>query len=734
MSIEMPKLGAIQERYKILAKLGSGGMADVFLAIQHGAENFKRLVVVKRINNPQLQRGNGIKMFLSEARTVANLNHPHIVKVFDFCQMGPDICIVMEYVDGENLDYLRRAVKKFEITIPLAIVCKLMIEACNALQHAHSAKTTEGRALELIHRDIGPHNLMLDCSGYLKVIDFGIAKSATANDLTSPGMIKGKFSYLAPDLFKHKDIDGRVDLYALGLVFYELVTLRQPFGFQADATIAEVMQRVLNDVVPHVSTVVPGLPKELDPILAKAIEKDRDRRYPSCSVLAADIQEFAEKICGIASAQDVEEWLRKHFKQRIARRREFERRALKKASQSEPENVGEGETSLAGDKTENISDVIPQPSSGMVYSVNGSTLMPAKRVNPYIFLILLFVLLSGGTILVHQLFFKDGTHKSVLDEKVNQNGISDNLFIKTEPPKAEILINGNVVGNTGHAGLSLRVEPGVEHSLTIRQEGYDEYMLAVVGESYGLRRIDAKLSPKAKPTEPEELTNIASTSTRKSSRKHRSKRKLRRRKKSKVASKAKQVDQHAAEKKELNSQQASNTEENQTTATAEKKPPAEEAKTDEPAPTAKGVKLASLGKPYEQPKDKIAAEAVKKENVAPPVEENPTPDKADTKVAKLIEPARPLYQMAKDMLKRRIKGEEPAYPRSALKRRKQGEIMVKLTINPDGSIKEHSFIKDDREFHSAVLKKIEDWRFKPHYVKGRPITTYSVFKFVFRLK
>ena len=727
MSVEMPELGTIQERYRILAKLGSGGMADVFLAIQQGAENFKRLVVVKRINSPVLQKNHGMKMFLSEARTVATLNHPHIVKVFDLCRMGKDICIVMEYVDGENLDYLRRAVKKLNTSIPLPIVCKLMIEACNALQHAHCAKTTEGKSLELIHRDVGPHNLMIDGSGYLKVIDFGIAKSATDTDLTSPGMIKGKFSYLAPDLFKHSELDGRVDLFALGLVFYELLTLRRPFSFRANTAIAEVMQRILNDAVPQVSTLVPDLPKELDPILAKSTEKDRDRRYPNCAAMAADIQEFADNFCGIASPQDIQAWLQQHFKDRISRRREFERRALKKASQPEPPSMAEEDgAALTNAATANISDVVPQPSqSAVVYSATGSSVMPAKRINPYAFLILLFVLMSGSTVLVHQLFFKDGTHKSMLDKQVNQNGISENLFIKTEPPNADVLINDTVVGNTGQAGLNLRVEPGQEHDLTIRQKGYDDYLLTVLGETYGQRRIEAKLSPKVEQKEPKAPTAVAQRSTKK-----RSKRRSRRRVVPAVASRLKQAKQSEQIKQDAEAKPVSQVEEKQESKALQKESLPTETDPKATHAEAGAKKLASLQNPVQAQNQKDQLE--KGNKTASQVGQPPKPQ--EQKVAKFIDTVRPHYQLAKVMRERRIVGEEPEYPRSALRRKQQGEVMVKLTLHPDGTVKEYRFLRDNQTFRSTVLDRIKQWRFSPHYVDGRPVATYSVFKFVFRLK
>ena len=323
----------LAERYRVLAKIGSGGMGDVFLVTQLGEGNFNRLVVMKRIHETHLAQPDRMRMLYDEAMTVAALNHPHIVKIYELNRLEGDVCIIMEYVDGETLNYVRESLAARRASMPLRVLCKLMIEACEALHYAHSAQTPDQQALDLVHRDIGPYNLMISRSGYLKVIDFGIAKTAQRTESTAPGVIKGKLSYLAPELLHRKEIDARADIYGLGLVFFELTTLTKAFSFDAEMGIPAAYGEILVRALPKPSSIDHKLPTELDSIIGKAIAKDREKRYQTAEVLARDIRRFAEGLPdGLASTGDVATWFLRQFDQRIGRRKNFERQALKKAS------------------------------------------------------------------------------------------------------------------------------------------------------------------------------------------------------------------------------------------------------------------------------------------------------------------------------------------------------------------------------------------------------------------
>ena len=515
----MLAVNSLQDRYRIVAKLGSGGMADVFLGIQLGEEAFQRLVVIKRIHSLWLDNQNAKEMFISEARLIASLSHPHIVKIFDLSKLSKDICIVMEYVDGENLDYVRKISKKQKKSIPLPIVCKWMVEACNALHYAHTATSPEGKPLNLVHRDIGPHNLMTDKQGYVKVIDFGIAKSTARSDLTTPGMIKGKFSYLAPDLFQHESLDGRADLYSLGLVFHELLTGKRCFRFKKDVGVAEVLRRVTTENLEPPSKLSPIVPPVIDKVVMKALEKDREKRFQTGAEFAEAIRNAAATFGGLASSSKVTDWTKKVMGERIKKRRQFEIRAMEKAKAmvaSADSEIPPGLTTGAFKATmehgsiTGLSQFRIQHTAGDI-STPGSVVVTqqAKARNPYLIILLVFILFVGGALLVHRLFFSS-TPKS--PEKVSDSVARSTVMIRASQRDAKVLLDGKEMGVVGDRGLSLRLEPGKTHKLELRKDGFRPYVISVVGKKGVERLVDATLVAISEPAKNEKNSLVASAS------------------------------------------------------------------------------------------------------------------------------------------------------------------------------------------------------------------------------
>ncbi len=323
----------VQEQYQILARLGSGGMADVYLGIQRGVQSFRQLVVIKRIRPQFVEDLRARQMFIDEALTIASLHHPHIVGIHDLRQLDESLCIAMEYVDGENLTFLLGKLYQRKERMPLSIAAKIIIEACEGLHAAHTACTPEGDPLNLVHRDISPHNLMLDRNGYLKIIDFGIAKSRLQAEKTTPGTIKGKFSYLSPDHFQ-SDIDARSDIYALGLVFFEMLTGQKAVR-SSELSLEQLMDVVLHRPLPPVSHINNQLPPDLDPIIARATAKDREQRYPSAEELANDIRSILLNHGGTATNSQVKRWFHENFKSCIKNRKALEARLLAEADEED---------------------------------------------------------------------------------------------------------------------------------------------------------------------------------------------------------------------------------------------------------------------------------------------------------------------------------------------------------------------------------------------------------------
>ncbi|MCP4199577.1 MAG: protein kinase [Proteobacteria bacterium] len=365
-----------QDRYRIITKLESGGMADIYLGVQLGEDALERLVVIKKIRARGPQAKQAMGMFLDEARVVASLNHPHIVQIYDLSRVRSSICITMEYIDGENLAYVMDWLKKHDQTVPLAIACRLILQACEALQYAHTAKSQDGSDLEIIHRDIDLRNIMINSSGYLKIIDFGVAKAATQVELTAPTMFKGKLSYSAPETFSESSLDSRADVYALGLVFHQILTGHEPFPFKPDVNLGEVINRICNEEIPSATSVNGELPEAIDALISKAIDKDRENRFQSAGDFATAIREFAEseEKCGSATPEAVKDWFNSSFEKRTKQRRKFEQKVIKKARML-------AEKAAAGEYVDESSLVPAPPEKKNVPIQSGETGSPEIAVD-----------------------------------------------------------------------------------------------------------------------------------------------------------------------------------------------------------------------------------------------------------------------------------------------------------------------------------------------------------------
>ena len=495
----------INKKYQLLAKIGSGGMGDVFLAIQRGAIDFNRLVVIKRIHERQVNYSEEhARMFINEASVVASLNHPHIVKVYDFCMTGTSVCIVMEYVEGETLKYVLSQCTRNKERIPFSLTSRLILDACDTLHYAHNSTSPTGETRRIIHRDIGLHNLMLDSNGYLKVIDFGIAKSDIQTDLTSPGLIKGNPGYMAPDLFNQADPDYRIDIYALGLCLYELATQRRAFKFGSNASLGQIVQEINNRQLTPPSQLFPDLPRGLDDIVFKAIAKDRNKRYQSVEAFAEDLK----KVTGrkIMAGGEVKKWFTSTFEERLAERRTFGAQMLSLAqnANSLPSNII-GFPSRAPSTVFNLNSVTPSQYQESVMQNTRVSQVVIDQSNIYKLIAAMFIFFAASATILYFAAFRDRASPP-------EPTLTDNLIIFSKPPESILSIDGTQLGMLGGEGLVLRVEPNKEHNLVISKKGYRDFMLRFVGPSSGIKRVDASLikieeeasneePPEAKPAE-----------------------------------------------------------------------------------------------------------------------------------------------------------------------------------------------------------------------------------------
>lgn len=280
MSTRLPKLA----RYEVLGRLATGGMAEVWLARAVGVAGFEKLVVLKTILPQLVENPTFVSMFVNEGRLAAMLNHPNCVQIFELGQEGSTLFLAMEYLEGFSLSRLLKRAKDRQMPPSESVLARIIMDAASGLDYAHRLKDREGRALGLVHRDVSPDNLLISFSGQTKVVDFGIAKAVTPQVMaaTVAGTIKGKHGFIAPEYLLGQPIDGRADVFALGVVLYRALTRMKPFGGTTDAAIS---MSVLNDAPRPPSVVAPHVSAALSGVVMMALEKKPIDRFESARAM-----------------------------------------------------------------------------------------------------------------------------------------------------------------------------------------------------------------------------------------------------------------------------------------------------------------------------------------------------------------------------------------------------------------------------------------------------------------
>ena len=301
-------------RYQLTSQIASGGMATVFLAMMEGPGGFEKVVALKRIHPHLAEEPDFVDMFLDEARIASRIHHSNVCQVFDFGEADGTFYIAMEFLLGESLARIMKTVRKsqseYDNPAHIMLGVKVVADACEGLHAAHELKGRDGKDLDVVHRDVSPQNLFVTYDGNVKVVDFGIASASDRVHHTAAGQVKGKFSYMAPEQSRGKKIDRRADVWALGVVLWELLTLRRLFRRE---TTVETLTAMLNDDVPPPSTYNPNVPPELDRICRRALERDRDQRYASARDFGRDLVRFAGSTGQPAGMVDLAEWMDRLF-------------------------------------------------------------------------------------------------------------------------------------------------------------------------------------------------------------------------------------------------------------------------------------------------------------------------------------------------------------------------------------------------------------------------------------
>ena len=297
-------------RYTILGKLGSGGMADALLAMLDGGLGFQKVVVVKRMHASLGRDEHFVKMFLDEARLAAKLNHPNVVTTSEVGETDGQYFIAMEYLEGLSLDRIARRYIQSGDNVPLGLLLRALCDCLEGLHHAHELRDFDGTHLAVVHRDVTPSNLFVTSDGIAKVLDFGIAKAATQDEATRTGMLKGKLAYMAPEQFFSAPIDRRADLWSMGVVIWEMTTGRRLFKGPNDAA---TYKNIASGSIPSVRAYRADAPAALDPVIARALARDREQRYPTAEEMRAAIDTLLREHLGGTTRADVADEVRKRF-------------------------------------------------------------------------------------------------------------------------------------------------------------------------------------------------------------------------------------------------------------------------------------------------------------------------------------------------------------------------------------------------------------------------------------
>ena len=278
-------------RYEVLRPLGHGGMAELLLARKLGEQGFQKLVVIKRILPHLAEEPTYVRLFLDEARLVGCLDHPNIVQLHDAGKIDGGWSITMEYVAGWELHTILERCAQRGAAIPIEHAVRIAHDVASALHHAHECRGFDGKPLHIVHRDVSPANIMVSREGSVKLLDFGIAKAATSTMRTRTGAVKGTAGYLSPEQVRGLRADRRSDIYALGIVLWELVTGRPLY---ADIEIANAAQ-LFDRPVRAASGLRADCPRELDAIISRALAREPEERYANAEELQRDLVELARR-------------------------------------------------------------------------------------------------------------------------------------------------------------------------------------------------------------------------------------------------------------------------------------------------------------------------------------------------------------------------------------------------------------------------------------------------------
>jgi len=360
-------------RYELIGLLATGGMAEIHLARLAGEAGFEKIVVVKRLLPELVASKAFVAMFLDEGKLVARLDHPNICEVHELGREGAEYFLVMPYLDGVAATELIAQPRDPDRVAQLRVATGVIAQACAGLHHAHELRDADGTAVGLVHRDISPSNLFVTTKGVAKVLDFGIAKvrGATATEV---GTVKGKTQYMAPEQLLGDELDRRADVFALGIVLYELATHQRLFKRASDYLAARA---ILEEPIPRADEADPAIPRALADVIAKALARTPAERYASAKELADALDAAMQPHNGVATAPQIAQALVEHHAEELTAQRTRQAKVVSSAAAKAPAADAPA-TALASKRA--LLEVAPTGVRGTVTTSSTSAREPGEIV------------------------------------------------------------------------------------------------------------------------------------------------------------------------------------------------------------------------------------------------------------------------------------------------------------------------------------------------------------------
>jgi serine/threonine-protein kinase len=326
-------------KYRVIAELGHGGMADVYLAVARGPIGFNKLVVIKQLRPHLAEMPDFLDMFLDEARLAARLNHPNVVQTNEVVEEGSRFLIAMEYLDGQSFDRVLRRGQKAN-RLPLAQRLRVLCDALEGLHHAHELCDFDGTPLRVVHRDVSPHNIFVTYDGQVKVVDFGIAKAANCSAETRTGVLKGKIAYMAPEQARGDEVDRRADVFSAGLILWELLTGVRPWKGLNEI---QILSRLAMGQIPPPSSELASVDPVLERICLRATAPEPSARYATAAQMREELERHIDATGLRASSRELGATVAELFEERRS-----EMRAIIDQQLRDARSLSTGEFQAAG--------------------------------------------------------------------------------------------------------------------------------------------------------------------------------------------------------------------------------------------------------------------------------------------------------------------------------------------------------------------------------------------------